>query len=121
MFAPPAGPGRAVPLRFSGAGTGQPKTADQGEDLDPLILKLLAVGLTDRAVARQLNLSRRTVQRHVATLMTRRSHPAAGRGAGHPPGLAVTVAVGRAPRARSAHQANASAMRWPAGPCAGSK
>jgi len=71
MFAPSAGPGRAVPLRFSGAGTGQPKTAGQGEDLDRLILKLLAVGLTDRAVARQLNLSRRTVQRHVATLMTR--------------------------------------------------
>jgi len=58
-------------LRFSGAGTGPPKTAGQGEDLDRLILKLHAVVQTDRAVARQLNPSQRTVQPHVATLMTR--------------------------------------------------
>jgi len=58
-------------LRFSGADTGPPKTAGEGEDLHRLILKLLAVGLTDREAARQLNLSQRTVQRHVATLMTR--------------------------------------------------
>src|SRR5262249_31355439 len=62
---------RAVALRFSGADTGPPKTAGEGEDLHRVILKLLAVGLTDREVARQLNLSQRTVQRHVATLMTR--------------------------------------------------
>jgi DNA-binding CsgD family transcriptional regulator/sugar-specific transcriptional regulator TrmB len=62
---------RAVPLRFSDVGAG-PDEADGGnEDLDRLILRLLAVGLTDQAVARQLNLSQRTVQRHVAALMTR--------------------------------------------------
>jgi DNA-binding CsgD family transcriptional regulator/sugar-specific transcriptional regulator TrmB len=60
---------RAVPLRFSDAGAAGP---DGGtEDLDRVILRLLAVGLTDQAIARQLNLSQRTVQRHVATLMTR--------------------------------------------------
>jgi DNA-binding CsgD family transcriptional regulator/sugar-specific transcriptional regulator TrmB len=60
---------RAVPLRFSDIG--QREAEGNDEDLDRLILKLLAIGLTDRAVARQLNLSQRTVQRHVATLMTR--------------------------------------------------
>lgn len=60
---------RAVPLRLSDTGPGTP--ADGTEDLDRVILRLLAVGLTDQAVARQLNLSQRTVQRHVATLMTR--------------------------------------------------
>jgi DNA-binding CsgD family transcriptional regulator/sugar-specific transcriptional regulator TrmB len=62
---------RAVPLRFPGMGSGPDEADGGGEDLDRLILRLLAVGLTDRAVARQLNLSQRTVQRHVATLMTR--------------------------------------------------
>jgi DNA-binding CsgD family transcriptional regulator len=62
---------RAVPLRLGDIGAGPDETDGGGEDLDRLILRLLAVGLTDRAVARQLNLSQRTVQRHVATLMTR--------------------------------------------------
>jgi DNA-binding NarL/FixJ family response regulator len=56
-------------VRFSDAGSGEP--AGSTEDLDRVILRLLAAGLTDQAVARQLSLSQRTVQRHVATLMTR--------------------------------------------------
>jgi DNA-binding CsgD family transcriptional regulator/sugar-specific transcriptional regulator TrmB len=62
---------RAVPLRFPDIPAGPDETDGGSEDLDRLILRLLAVGLTDRAVARQLNLSQRTVQRHVAALMTR--------------------------------------------------
>jgi sugar-specific transcriptional regulator TrmB/DNA-binding CsgD family transcriptional regulator len=58
---------RAVPLQLADAGGAAPG----GDELDRLILKLLAVGLSDSAVARQLNLSQRTVQRHVAALMTR--------------------------------------------------
>ena len=69
-FRPPPDP--APPTSFRPApDQGSARSASPWEDLDRLTLRLLAVGLTDRAVARQLNLSQRTVQRHVATLMTR--------------------------------------------------
>jgi DNA-binding NarL/FixJ family response regulator len=53
---------RALPLHSTPAG----RTAASSQRLITLLLS----GLTDEAIARQLGLSHRTVQRHVANLMT---------------------------------------------------
>lgn len=61
---------RAHPLRLT-AGT---LTEDGGSDLDDLdrrVLSLLLAGCTDQAIAGQLDLSLRTVQRRVSALMER--------------------------------------------------
>ncbi|MFI0416997.1 helix-turn-helix domain-containing protein [Spongiactinospora sp. 9N601] len=61
----------AVPLRLAPAGTGDPIEAEPGpwpRSSDTEVLTLLATGLKDEAIARQLGLSARTVQRRVQTL-----------------------------------------------------
>jgi DNA-binding CsgD family transcriptional regulator len=56
----------AVPIRFGDEDTG----AAGAEDDQRMLLGLLAVGLTDEAIGRQLGWHPRTVQRHVRRLMT---------------------------------------------------
>ncbi|MFE9205884.1 LuxR C-terminal-related transcriptional regulator [Micromonospora sp. NPDC007230] len=60
---------RALPLHRPAPGQAEPDdTGRLGDDGDRLITLLLS-GLTDEAIARQLGLSHRTVQRRVAALM----------------------------------------------------
>jgi hypothetical protein len=56
----------AVPVRFGD----QAVTGDQAAGDRRMLLGLLAAGLTDEAIAHQLNWHPRTVQRHVRRLMT---------------------------------------------------
>src|SRR5215472_3750654 len=56
----------AVPIRFGDEDTG----AAGADDDQRMLLGLLAVGLTDEAIGRQLGWHPRTVQRHVRRLMT---------------------------------------------------
>ncbi|MEU4092302.1 helix-turn-helix domain-containing protein [Streptomyces sp. NPDC026673] len=65
----------AVPLHVSASGT--VGGTDEGEgDSDPLsetdrrLLSLLVAGVADKAIASQMGLSRRTVQRHIQHMMT---------------------------------------------------
>ncbi|RKN45729.1 helix-turn-helix transcriptional regulator [Streptomyces hoynatensis] len=64
-----------VPLRVSASGevTGTEGTGGEGSlaPVDSQLLSLLVAGVTDKAIASQLGLSRRTVQRHVQQLMAR--------------------------------------------------
>ena len=57
----------AVPIRF---GDEEAEAADDNDDQRRMLLGLLAVGLTDEAIGRQLGWHPRTVQRHVRRLMT---------------------------------------------------
>lgn len=57
---------RATPLLLDGSRPGAGPEADgTADDLTPL----LAAGLTDEAIARQLGISRRTLQRRIQALM----------------------------------------------------
>ncbi|HET6291801.1 MAG TPA: TrmB family transcriptional regulator [Kribbella sp.] len=58
-----------LPLVLGKDGMTEGPTADELPDLDARILGLLLAGLTDQAVANQLGLSMRTVQRRVRALM----------------------------------------------------
>lgn len=64
---------RAVPLLVTSPPTEHGDPLDERDDpldeSDRQLLRLLATGLTDEAVARRLGIGRRTVQRHVARLM----------------------------------------------------
>jgi DNA-binding CsgD family transcriptional regulator len=63
---------RAYPLRLSASGEGIVETRpDDIDDLDGHVLALLLSGLTDQAVASQLGLSLRTVQRRISQLMAK--------------------------------------------------
>jgi Sugar-specific transcriptional regulator TrmB/Homeodomain-like domain len=57
----------AVPIRF---GDNEAESAHDDDDQRRMLLGLLAVGLTDEAIGRQLGWHPRTVQRHVRRLMT---------------------------------------------------
>jgi DNA-binding CsgD family transcriptional regulator/sugar-specific transcriptional regulator TrmB len=57
---------RAVPMRADQAGNSSDVLATRAGD----VLRLMAAGLKDEAIARALNLSRRTVQKHVSEIMT---------------------------------------------------
>jgi DNA-binding CsgD family transcriptional regulator len=58
---------QAVPFRFDEAA--EPATADSDTSLGHLILKLMAAGLSDARIARQLGVSERTLQRRLASIM----------------------------------------------------
>ncbi|MFG2305134.1 helix-turn-helix domain-containing protein [Actinacidiphila glaucinigra] len=64
----------AVPLHVSASGA--VSGADGADDSDPLsetdrrLLSLLVAGVADKAIASQMGLSRRTVQRHIQHMMT---------------------------------------------------
>ncbi|MBT2389040.1 TrmB family transcriptional regulator [Streptomyces sp. ISL-1] len=64
----------AVPLHVSDSGTVD--AAGDADDTDPLgetdrrLLSLLVAGVADKAIASQMGLSRRTVQRHIQHMMT---------------------------------------------------
>lgn len=61
---------RAVPVRLAGAdGAAAPAAKSRPTALDLRILSLLLVGATDAAIAKQLGLGLRTVQRRVAHMM----------------------------------------------------
>jgi hypothetical protein len=63
---------RAYPLRLNASGDGIVETRpDEIDDLDAHVLALLLSGLTDQAVASQLGLSLRTVQRRISQLMVK--------------------------------------------------
>jgi DNA-binding CsgD family transcriptional regulator/sugar-specific transcriptional regulator TrmB len=57
---------RAVPMRAGQAHTGIDTLSGRAAD----VLRLMSAGLKDEAIARALNLSRRTVQKHVTDVMT---------------------------------------------------
>jgi sugar-specific transcriptional regulator TrmB/AraC-like DNA-binding protein len=57
---------RATPLPLD---SGRPDTASQADDAVGDLIPLLAVGLTDEAAARQLGISRRTLQRRIQAFM----------------------------------------------------
>ncbi|MBM7785243.1 helix-turn-helix domain-containing protein [Tenggerimyces flavus] len=63
---------RAIPLRFRSS-SGSPGSSDDEAslvtDMDVKILSLLLTGMTDEAVAKQLDLSARTIQRRIRQLM----------------------------------------------------
>jgi DNA-binding MarR family transcriptional regulator/AraC-like DNA-binding protein len=58
---------QAVPLRFDEAT--ERETVDPDTSFSHLILKLMAAGLSDAKIARQLGVSERTLQRRLATVM----------------------------------------------------
>jgi DNA-binding CsgD family transcriptional regulator len=64
----------AVPLRVDDSGTVSGTDGTSGADslssTDRRLLSLLVAGVTDKAIASQMGLSRRTVQRHIQQLMT---------------------------------------------------
>ncbi|MFE3164041.1 helix-turn-helix domain-containing protein [Streptomyces sp. NPDC059224] len=64
----------AVPLDLSTAGTIPDIAAVQAAEplsgTDRRILSLLVAGITDKAIASQMGLSRRTIQRHIQRMMT---------------------------------------------------
>jgi DNA-binding NarL/FixJ family response regulator len=60
-----------LPLVLGADGVVEGSTGDGLPELDARILGLLLAGLTDQAVANQLGLSMRTVQRRVRALMDR--------------------------------------------------
>jgi DNA-binding CsgD family transcriptional regulator len=57
---------RAVPMRGDRAGADPDIPAARSAD----VLRLMSAGMKDEAIARALNLSRRTVQKHVSDIMT---------------------------------------------------
>jgi sugar-specific transcriptional regulator TrmB len=64
--------GRAQPVRFAAAGAApdpQDPAADGPDTLDLRVLSLLLIGSTDAAIANQLGLGLRTVQRRIKHLM----------------------------------------------------
>ncbi|MEU1168582.1 LuxR C-terminal-related transcriptional regulator, partial [Streptomyces sp. NPDC005921] len=64
----------AVPLDVSAAGTLPDAAAVQAGDplsgTDRRILSLLVAGIADKAIASQMGLSRRTIQRHIQRMMS---------------------------------------------------
>jgi len=60
----------AVPIRFGDYDYEAQAAHDDDDDQPRMLLGLLAVGLTDEAIGRQLGWHPRTVQRHVRRLMT---------------------------------------------------
>ncbi|MFG2950472.1 helix-turn-helix transcriptional regulator [Streptomyces adustus] len=62
----------AVPLHVSASGTmsGTDDAADPLSETDRRLLSLLVAGVADKAIASQMGLSRRTVQRHIQHMMT---------------------------------------------------
>jgi hypothetical protein len=63
---------RGYPLRCSASADGVLETRpDHIDDLDVQVLALLLSGLTDQAIAGQVQLSLRTVQRRISLLMTK--------------------------------------------------
>ena len=65
------GPPAPVPPTPEPVGTGpDPASASPGDSEHRMLLGLLAIGLTDEAIGRQLGWHPRTVQRHVRRLMT---------------------------------------------------
>ncbi len=60
---------QAVPLRLAADSELAPARSDTS--LDQLILRLMAAGLSDAKIARQLGLSERTLQRRLASIMNR--------------------------------------------------
>jgi DNA-binding CsgD family transcriptional regulator/sugar-specific transcriptional regulator TrmB len=57
---------RAVPLRAQPGGVGP----EEPDERALQVLRLMSAGLKDESIARALGLSRRTVQKHVTTMMT---------------------------------------------------
>lgn len=62
---------RAVPITQPGVRTEGANGPESPSEHDAVLLTLLATGLTDEAIARQLDVSQRTVQRYIRGLMDR--------------------------------------------------
>ena len=62
---------RAVPISQPGSRVDGAPALEAPTDHDAVLLTLLATGLTDEAIARQLDVSQRTVQRYIRGLMDR--------------------------------------------------
>ncbi len=60
---------RAVPVRFSGTTATMPESAADLSLEDHKLIRLVAAGLTDEAVAHELDLGVRTVRRRIARIM----------------------------------------------------
>jgi DNA-binding NarL/FixJ family response regulator len=61
---------RAVPLHVAG-GHEEPANADVPTDIDRTLIRLLAAGLTEEAIADHLGWHRRTTQHHLRAMMAK--------------------------------------------------